>query len=491
MTSVAASRPQLAPFARLRPDPLGGDALLVYPERALRLNATAERIVALCTGELSADDIAERMLEAFPDAQGASVRAAVRRVLAALAREGLLRDADTGSDAGEPPFESLHAGVSRAESDARELDAAPGRPYTLIAELTYACPLRCAYCSNPTDWASQGAQLPSPHWVRVFREAAALGVVQLHLTGGEPALRRDLTALVAAAHEQSLYVNLVTSGVPVTREQVQALRAAGLSHVQLSIQDVDREAAARVAGRSYLDEKIAVATWVKEAGLALTVNVVLHGGNIERIPELVALAERLQADRLELAHVQYLGWALRNRSQLLPSRQQIETAGLQVRHARHRLGGRLPIAHVMPDYYSGTPRACMDGWGKHYIVVGPDGAARPCHAAHQLGLETWNVQERSLEEIWQRSPLFNAFRGQGWMLAPCRTCPERARDHGGCRCQAHALTHEAKNADPACALAPDHGLIQAAIRRRGQQALPFELRTAGGPVQSSAADRDE
>jgi pyrroloquinoline quinone biosynthesis protein E len=403
-------------------------------------------------------------------------------VLAALAREGVLLDAEGLAGVEELPAGDGGAAV-RALSAARAPDAAP-RPYTLIAELTYACPLRCAYCSNPTEWASHTARLATADWARVFREAAALGVVQLHLTGGEPALRSDLTELVAAGHAQSLYVNLVTSGVPLRREQVHALGAAGLCHVQLSVQDVEPEAAARVAGKSYLDEKLAVAAWVKEAGLALTLNVVLHRGNIERIAELVALAERVGADRLELAHVQYLGWALRNRAPLLPSAEQIEAAGERVRRERRRLRGRLPIAHVMPDYHSGVPRACMDGWGRHYIVVAPDGAARPCHAAERLGLETWDVRERRLEEIWLRSPIFNAFRGQAWMREPCRDCPERARDHGGCRCQAHALTLEAKNADPACALAPDHGLIRAARLRSGRASDTFELRAPRRSVQN-------
>ncbi len=483
MTLACAQGLRLAPFARLQRDPIGGDALLVYPERALRLNATAERIVAACTGELNAEDLAERMATAFPDADPVRVRAGVRRVLAALAREGVLLGAPGLADAEEPPL-GEGAPAAAALPFAGSSEASASRPYTLIAELTYACPLRCAYCSNPTDWASHVARLPSADWARVFREAAELGVVQLHLTGGEPALRSDLTALVAAGHAQSLYVNLVTSGVPLSREQVHALADAGLCHVQLSVQDVEPEAAARVAGKSYLDEKLAVAAWVKEAGLALTLNVVLHRGNIERIAELVALAEQVGADRLELAHVQYLGWALRNRTLLLPSTEQIDTAGELVRRERRRLRGRLPIAHVMPDYFSGVPRACMDGWGRHYIVVAPDGAARPCHAAHELGLETWNVRERGLEDIWTRSPVFNAFRGEAWMRAPCRDCPERERDHGGCRCQAHALTREAKNADPACALAPDHGLIRAARLARGSEPGAFELRALRRSVQN-------
>jgi pyrroloquinoline quinone biosynthesis protein E len=261
--------------------------------------------------------------------------------------------------------------------------------------------------------------------------------------------------------------------------------------VQLSFQDVDAEAAALVAGQSRLSEKLEMAAWVKDAGLALTLNVVLHRGNIERIGELVALAERLSADRLELAHAQYLGWALVNRAALLPTSAQIEAAGTLVRRERERLAGRLPIAHVMPDYFSGAPRACMDGWGNHYVVVSPDGGARPCHAAARLGLETWNVRERHLREIWELSPVFNAFRGESWMRAPCATCPERGRDHGGCRCQAHALTGDARNADPACRLAPSHSSIRAARSTGTAYAAVFQLRTPRRSVQSLPAQRDD
>ncbi|HMJ14218.1 MAG TPA: pyrroloquinoline quinone biosynthesis protein PqqE [Polyangiaceae bacterium] len=477
MSLAPACRPRLARFARLRTDPLTGTALLLYPERALKLNATAACIIESCNGELGVGEIAERVARAFPDAPAERVPAAVLRVLGDLSRRGLLLDADALRSAREPadPLPAL---------DDAPLATAPGRPYTLIAELTYACPLRCAYCSNPEDFASYPARLTTDDWRRVFAEAAELGVVQLHLTGGEPALRNDLTELARCARDHALYVNLVTSGVTLTRDRVQALGDAGLSHVQLSFQDVDAVAAQRVAGRSYLDHKLAVAAWVKEAALALTVNVVLQRTNIERIPAFVALAEHLCADRLELAHVQYLGWALRNRAALLPSADQIEAARISVRSERARLAGRLEIVHVMPDYYSGRPRACMDGWAKNYVVVAPDGSVRPCHAAQHLGLETWNVSERSLREIWSHSPVFNAYRGDAWMLPPCRNCPERELDHAGCRCQAHALTRDARRADPACALAPDHGLIQAFRLHRSEGRTEFQLRAAGGSVQS-------
>ncbi len=362
--------------------------------------------------------------------------------------------------------------------------AAAPRPYTLIAELTHRCPLRCAYCSNPLRLVPARQELETEHWLRVLAEAEALGVVQVNFTGGEPLARSDLDVLVSGARHLDLYVNLITSGVPLTKARLVDLRRRGLDALQLSVQDVDADAAAAVAGTRVDARKLAVADWVAELGIPLTLNVVLHRGNIERIAELVGLAERVRADRLELAHAQYLGWALANRAQLLPSAEQIRAAGELVRRERQRLGGRLPIAHVMPDYYSGRPRACMDGWGRHYIVVAPDGAARPCHASQQLGLETWNVRERRLAEIWELSPVFNAFRGDAWMKAPCRACPERARDHGGCRCQAHALTHEAKNADPACALSPDHALIQAVRLRRGPFLETFELRRDRRSVQN-------
>jgi pyrroloquinoline quinone biosynthesis protein E len=349
-------------------------------------------------------------------------------------------------------------------SEGRPLPApAETRPYTLVAELSYRCPLRCVYCSNPLEWARHRDELDTATWCRVLAEAEDLGVVQVNLTGGEPLVRDDLEALVAEARRLDLYTNLITSGIPLTRERLQGLRDRGLDSVQVSIQDVEPAASDRIAGLPSFGRKLEVARWVKELGLPLTLNTVLHRENLDRTPDVVALAERLGADRLELANTQYLGWALLNREALLPTREQLARARAVAAEARRRLRGRMEILFVTPDYYAEWPKACMDGWGRRFIVVSPDGLALPCHAAHTLpGLVFDNVRARPLAEIWTESAGFRAFRGEAWMPEPCRSCDRRAIDFGGCRCQAYHLTGDPAATDPVCALAPAHGLIEAA-----------------------------
>jgi pyrroloquinoline quinone biosynthesis protein E len=338
------------------------------------------------------------------------------------------------------------------------------RPYTLVAELTYKCPLRCGYCANPEDYAAHADELGEADWARVFTEAEALGVMAVHLTGGEPLVRKDLAALVAHARQLGLYTSLITSGVPKSRDRLEALARAGLDHVQLSFQDADPASSERMAGVSVFEDKLDVARWVKELGLPLTMNVVLHADNIERVADIIAMAERLGADRLELAHTQYLGWALVNRARLLPTAAQIEASRQLAKSARERLRGKLDLLMVLPDYVAGRPRACMDGWGQRFIVVSPDGLVLPCHAAHTIkGLDFESVRRASLAQIWGSSPSFERFRGEDWMPEPCRSCDRRAVDFGGCRCQAFHLTGDAARTDPACSLAPDHGLIAAAV----------------------------
>jgi PqqA peptide cyclase len=337
------------------------------------------------------------------------------------------------------------------------------RPYTLVAELTYRCPLRCVYCSNPVDWARHADALGTEEWLRVFREAEALGVVQLNLTGGEPLLRDDLERLVEGARALDLYTNLITSGIPLTRERLAGLKSLGLDNVQVSIQDVTAAGSERIAGHRSFSRKLEVARWVKELGLPLTVNVVLHRENLDSVAQIIELAESLAADRLELANTQYLGWALVNRRMLLPTREQLDAAREVARQARRRLRGQMEVLFVTPDYYADFPKGCMDGWGRRFLVVSPDGLVLPCHAAHTLpGLTFDNVRDRSLAEIWHESAAFGAFRGEAWMPEPCRSCERRAVDFGGCRCQAYHLTGDAAATDPACSLAPAHGLIVAA-----------------------------
>jgi len=338
------------------------------------------------------------------------------------------------------------------------------RPYTLVAELTYKCPLRCGYCSNPTNLEAYAKELTEADWTRALTEAEALGVMGVNLTGGEPLLRRDLEGIVAHARGLGLYTSLITSGLPLSRERLVALRDSGVDHVQLSFQDSDPAASDRMAGVEAFDAKLEVAAWVKELGLPLTINVVLHADNIERLGAIIALAERLRADRLELAHTQYLGWALANRARLLPTADQIEASRGIAKAARERLRGRVDVLMVLPDYVAGRPRACMDGWGQRFIVVSPDGLVLPCSAAHTIpGLGFESVRDRPLAEIWSTSPALERFRGEEWMREPCRSCDRRTVDYGGCRCQAFHLTGDASNTDPACSLAPEHGIVARAI----------------------------
>jgi PqqA peptide cyclase len=354
------------------------------------------------------------------------------------------------------------------------------RPYTLVAELTYRCPLRCVYCSNPLDYGRHDQELDTDTWLRVLREAEDLGVVQLNLSGGEPLVRDDLEVLIEEAQRLDLYANLITSGIPLRRERLARFRELGLDNVQISVQDSVAAASDRIAGRRSFDRKLVVAGWVKELGFPLTLNTVLHRENLDRVGEVVALAERLGADRLELANTQYLGWALTNRAALLPTREQLERARAVAAEARARLRGRMEVLFVTPDYYTDLPKACMDGWGRRFIVVSPDGLALPCHAAHTLpGIEFDSVRDRPLGEIWRDSRGFQAFRGEAWMPEPCRSCDRRAIDFGGCRCQAFHLTGNAAATDPVCRLSPEHGLIEAAREAAAdERPVPFVYRSA-------------
>ena len=356
------------------------------------------------------------------------------------------------------------------------------RIYTLIAELTYRCPLRCPYCSNPVDYQQRKSELSTEDWVRVLTEAEALGALSVNLTGGEPLLRDDLEQIVEAGKRLELYLNLITSGQPLRRERLERLKELGLSAVQVSLQDTDREASDRIAGTRAYDQKLEVARWVKELDLPLTLNVVLHRENLDRTESIIRLAEELRADRLELANAQYLGWALENRDALLPSRAQLDRARGAARAAKERLAGRMELLFVLPDYYADRPKACMNGWGERYLLVSPEGKALPCHLAHTLpGLEFENVKDRPLAEIWRDSPAMQAFRGESWMSPTCRSCDRRSIDFGGCRCQAFHVTGDATATDPVCSLSPDHGIVLAARARAETGAEPLvQLRYRGG-----------
>jgi len=334
------------------------------------------------------------------------------------------------------------------------------RLYTIVAELTYRCPLRCLYCTNPLDFAAEHHELTTRQWSDVFRQATALGALQLHLSGGEPTLRPDLPELIAAARGADLYVNLITGGTLLNERKLCEWRECGLDHIQLSLQDSEREAAETVAGVRCFDKKLEAARMIRHAGLPLTLNVVLHRWNIGRISELVDLARKLGADRLELANTQYYAWAMQNRAALLPSREQYDRAEREVRIAREKCHGQLEIAFVRADYHADRPKPCMGGWANNYLCITPTGAVLPCHAASVIPhMRFDNVREQPLAEIWRNSTALNAFRGDDWMIEPCRSCPNRKVDFGGCRCQAFMLTGDARAADPVCSLSPLHQVV--------------------------------
>jgi pyrroloquinoline quinone biosynthesis protein E len=334
----------------------------------------------------------------------------------------------------------------------------PGPPLGLLAELTHRCPLMCPYCSNPLELSGARAELSTEEWLRVIDDAAEMGVLQIHLSGGEPVVRRDLEKLVARCRANEIYTNLITAGVLLDRDRLASLAEAGLEHVQLSIQDSRADSADKIGGyKGGHAKKLAVARLVREAGLPLTVNAVVHRQNLDHLEELIELAVDLGARRLEVAHTQYYGWAYANRAALMPRPEQVTHANAVVAEARERLKGVLSIDYVVPDYYAKRPKACMGGWGRQFLNVTPTGKVLPCHAAESITDMTFEtVRERRLSAIWHDGPAFQRFRGTDWMPEPCRSCDRREVDFGGCRCQAFALTGDAAATDPACGLSGHH-----------------------------------
>jgi PqqA peptide cyclase len=358
----------------------------------------------------------------------------------------------------------------------------PAPPMGLLAELTHRCPLQCPYCSNPLDLERAAGELDTATWLRVLDEAAALGVLQMHFSGGEPTARRDLPELVRRAAERGLYSNLITSGVLLDQRMVATLADAGLDHIQLSFQDVETESAERIGGMPGAQaKKLAAAALVQAAGLPLTVNFVIHRQNAENLPAMIALGAELGAQRIEVAHVQYYGWGLVNRAALLPSRAQLDASTAEVEAARLKYKGRMVIDYVVPDYYAERPKSCMGGWARRFMNITPTGKVLPCHAAETLpGVEFPSVQTQSLGEIWRSAPAFELYRGTDWMAEPCRSCERREIDWGGCRCQALALTGNAANTDPACALSPHHGaMLEAIAEAAAETDLDFTYRRIG------------
>jgi pyrroloquinoline quinone biosynthesis protein E len=337
-------------------------------------------------------------------------------------------------------------------------------PLALIAELTHRCPLHCVYCSNPLELAAVSSELSTAEWIDIFQQAGKLGMLHVHFTGGEPLARPDLPQLIASARGAGLYTNLITSGIGLAETRLQALVDAGLDHIQVSFQDSREVAGNWIAGAKAHAHKIELSRIIRRHKIAFTVNLVIHRQNIDHIEEMISFIEQLAPQRMEIAHTQYYGWALRNRAALLPTQAQLERAVEAVEAAEERLAGRIRIDSVVPDYYARFPKACMGGWGRRLMLINPSGKVLPCHAAEVIpGLIFENARQKTLESIWRESSSFQRFRGEEWMPEPCRSCDRRAEDFGGCRCQALLLTGDAAATDPVCSLVPAHHIVESVL----------------------------
>jgi len=344
------------------------------------------------------------------------------------------------------------------------MTSAIANPLALIAELTHRCPLHCVYCSNPLELAQRSTELSTEDWSRVFQEAAAAGVLQADFTGGEPLTRPDILSLIRSARTAGLYVNLITSALPLDESRLEALVEAGLDHFQLSFQGAREETAQEISGTKAHAHKLRVLEWLKRHRIAVTLNFVIHRRNIEQLPGMLALAESSSATRVEFANVQYYGWAFANRDSLLPTREQLMQSIDFLKKAQERLAGKIKVEYVVPDYYAKYPKPCMGGWARKLMLVTPSGDALPCHAAKVIaGLSFENVKNRALREIWEVSDAFQKFRGEAWMQEPCKSCDRRALDFGGCRCQAFLLAADATATDPVCSLAPQRPKVDAIL----------------------------
>jgi len=427
---------------RLAYDPVREKHALLYPEGTLLLDDVAADVLKSVDGQSELDGIRRTLSERYDGVREEDIAELlddlVQRRLVTL--DGTGSGATVSMCAGDPLRGSL--------------------PIGMLAELTYRCPLQCTYCSNPVELTRYTTELTTDAWCDVLEQARRLGVLQVHFSGGEPLLRRDLVELIAVARKLGQYTNLITSGIPLTAERLHRLVDAGLDHLQLSIQDDRPVEADRMAGIRAHDRKLATAAQIKAVGLPLTVNVVLHAGNVGRIEALADLAAGLGADRLELAHTQYYGWGLRNRAALMPTAGQVARADEAVR--RLRANEAVEVVYVPADHHGDRPKPCMQGWGARQLVIAPNGDVLPCLAAHSLpGLEIPNVREKRLADIWYASGAFEAFRGTAWMREPCRSCELRTVDFGGCRCQAYALVGDPAATDPVCGLSPHHQLVEA------------------------------
>ena len=342
----------------------------------------------------------------------------------------------------------------------------PGNPLWLLAEVTYKCPLHCVFCYNPVDYTRYGKELSTEDWLRVLRQGRELGATQLGFSGGEPLVRDDLEIMVTEARKLGYYSNLITSGVGLNEKRISAFKEGGLDHIQLSFQDSTKEMNDFLSSTKTFALKQKVAKLIKQYDYPMVLNCVLHRHNIDHVQQILEMAEAMEAEYVELANTQYYGWAYINRDQLLPTREQLRRAEEVTNKFRERVGNKMRIFFVVPDYYEERPKACMNGWGALFLTITADGLALPCHEARQLpGMNFPNVREHDLRSIWYDSPGFNAYRGDSWMKEPCRSCPEKVKDFGGCRCQAYMLTGDAANTDPVCGLSPLHHLVTDAVEK--------------------------
>ncbi|HMK88030.1 MAG TPA: pyrroloquinoline quinone biosynthesis protein PqqE [Methylocystis sp.] len=472
------AKPAFARYARLHEDRARGRHVVLAPERAYEIDAISLAVLRLIDGEKPVGAIAADLAAQY-SAPLDLVTRDVTALLQGLADKRLLRE---GPDAfAPPPLSAL----------AQSYCASSGGPAGLLAELTHRCPLQCPYCSNPLELERANVELSAGEWGETFRQAASIGALQLHLSGGEPTLRRDLEEILTHAVEAGLYTNLITAGVTLDRARLETFAQIGLDHVQLSIQDVDAASADRISHyEGGFEKKRAFAAWVRQLGMGLTINAPIHRHNIDRLPQIIDFAVEVCAQRIEVAHIQYYAWANLNRAALIPTREKfLETVRI-VDEAKARLKGVLNFDFVIHDHYATRPKTCTGGWGRSIVVVTPSGKALPCHAAQTLpGLVFDDVRMRPLGEIWRDGEAFNAFRGTSWMKEPCRSCDRREIDFGGCRCQAMAATGDPFATDPACELSPAHGAFSGlALSEAYVASPPFVYRRPGG---GAAAPRAE
>ena len=479
---VPVSRDQVTPHlregVRLCHDQVRGQDALLHPEGVALLNATAAATLALVDGKTSVARITLALSQRFGGVREEDILGLLGRL-----EEARLIQLTPSSALTEQtvPVTARARGELRLGT-AQVPGPSPGLPLGLLAELTHRCPLHCPYCSNPLELTAAAGELPTRRWLDIFGQARGLGVLQVHLSGGEPLLRRDLEPLAAGACSLGMYVNLVTSGMGLSADRARALAGAGVYHVQLSLQGAHAEAADRVAGAKAHQRKLQAAAVVQAAGMVLSINVVLHRENAVDIDVLAELAASLGADRLELAHAQYYGWALRNRASLLPTASQVQQAEAMVRAARLRYP-HMAIIYVASDYYEKTPKPCMNGWGSRQLTITPDGTVLPCPAATVIrDLNPPNIADTPLVRIWSESPAFTRFRGTSWLPEPCHSCPAREADFGGCRCQAYQLLGDAAATDPVCRYSPRRHTVDAAVAAAASAPPPPLVYRKGGFV---------